>query len=512
MAGFGREGVQPISVNAPPLVAPAAPVATGDAVQQLVNAFRNGEVNANDVIHSLTVAPTQNKADLAALNASIPQSNLAGAQAQAALPLVQPQAALAQQTLARQTADQKYGGGVAAYQQYAPLFGKPAIIQDAQGNPDYDAMGQAGNGYMATMAQQNYARMILDTDAARTETGIDTATRAPYRRTYSKLGPENTPGSPLYNQAVKIFQSTNEAMFGGQPGKAIGGTPAPQAATPGPSYAGTSTSIPDSELKAKLGELGMPLSEAAKTPPDQARQIIDSFNAKQQQPAAPAPVIQPSQPQTGQYIPGVGVITGPSANLMAAPQIAEDLRKQPEYSQWSTMMSQGGDRFLNTAARIERIPVAEQRSGKKAMNTLDMDLAENIIKMEDPGNAIREFKWDKLVEGAPLFERLKNFKSEALKTGALTPESRARLIDLGREVLAAKERSVLPQLQLAKSRADASGAPLDQILTARDQQILNGGTLVPARSAAESPQGKLVVIPGRGRGYLDPKGMFTPAP
>jgi len=71
---------------------------------------------------------------------------------------------------------------------------------------------------------------------------------------------------------------------------------------------------------------------------------------------------------------------------------------------------------------------------------------------------------------------------------------------------------VLPQLQLAKSRADASGAPLDQILTARDQQILNGGTLVPARSAAESPQGKLVVIPGRGRGYLDPKGMFTPAP
>lgn len=508
MAGFGHEGVQPVSVNAPPLVAPAAPVATGSAVEALVQSFRNGVINADDVSRVLSVNPLKDKAEIQGLNEMLSPAAIAARKSGVELQGVK---------ATRELADTKYGGGVSAYQQYAPYFGKPPVINNADGTPDYDAMGQAGAGFMGTMAQQNFARMQLEPDVARNKPGVDPKTRQKVIQQFNKWGEEVTPGSPRYTQLMGIINQTNDQIFGGtKPGTA---TTTPVAAAPStPALTRqnlTGTESPD-ELRAKLASSGlMPMSEASKQTPDEARSILESFNAKV--PPAPAPVIEPAAAPTqnpfGSYIPGVGMVVGPSENTMAAPDIATDLRKQPQYELWAKA-APDVQAFLTTADKIRSIPDPKQRAGKADMNTLDMDLAERIIKMEDPGNAIREFKWDKLVEGVPLYDRLKNFKAEALRTGAMTPEKRKQLISLGEEVLAGRERAVKPLLELAKRRAAASGATDDQIFTSLDQQILAGGSLVPkesAHSGVAAPHGELVTIPGRGTGYLDrATGMFTP--
>ncbi len=511
MAGFGHEGVQPVQVNAPPLVAPAAPVATGSAVQALVDSFRNGAINADDVARVVGVNPLKQKAEIQGLNELLsPQAiaarqagiNLQGAQATAQLPLVEPTAQLAASKTQREIADTKYGGGVSAYQQFAPLSGKPAVIKDASGNPDWDAMGQAGQGLLGASTQQNFARVQLE--PARTEEAIDPVTRRKYTRTVNKWGVDISTGSDEYKRLTGIINRTNDSIFGGTPGTA---TTTPAAAAPQ-----SSASPEGTGLQAQLVNLGlMPASAAAKESDADAADIIASFKAKQL-PAAPAPVIEPAAaPNEDLYKPGLGRLTALGPNEMSVPDIAADLRKQPQYDLWAKA-APDVQAFLTTADKIRNIPEAKQRAGKADMNTLDMDLAERIIKMEDPGNAIREFKWDKLVQGVPLYDRLKNFKAEALRTGAMTPEKRKQLISLGEEVLAGRERAVKPLLELAQNRAKASSAPLDQIFTSLDQKILHGGTLVPGHAAsAPSAKGELVTIPGRGTGYLDrATGMFTP--
>lgn len=521
MAGFGQEGVQPLQVNAPPISTPATPVVTGPAVQQLIDSFRNGVISADDIIKAISVEPAKQKAEIQAANelvspeaiaarkaavlASGAQANLTGEQAQANQGLVQPTANLALAKTNREIADTKWGGGVSAYQQYAPYFGEPALIQDASGNPDYESMGKAGNGYMRTMAQQNFARMMLEPDPNRKETGVDPGTQQPVSKMFNKWGMEVTPGSPAYNNLIDVVNQTNTQIFGNKPGAVVPPTPS---AAPAPPAISPRAQMEPSATRAELVNRGMPASQAVAVPDTQVQSLLDSLNPPVVGAPTERPTIQTQAPQSfGAYVPGSGMVTGPSKNLMTAPDIATDLRKQSAYTQWENMMTQSGYHFINTANELHSLPPDAPK------NTLDMDLASSIISMESPGNAIREFKWDLLTKGQPFYERLKNFKSEALKLGELTPPSRERLIKLGYSIMDGKERTLLPHLQLAKQRAEASGAPLDQILTPSELKILSGGTLVPHTSSASSappPPGKTVTIPGMGTGIYDPRtGLFT---
>jgi hypothetical protein len=228
------------------------------------------------------------------------------------------------------------------------------------------------------------------------------------------------------------------------------------------------------------------------------------------EPVAPSvkPTIMP-----GQYAPGVGLITGPSKNQFTSEQIGADLRKQKSYELWDQQKGFANS-FETTANKINSIPVSEQKSGKAKMNAMDIALAESIIKMYDPGMAIREFKWDKLAEAQPYLERLPNWRSEFLKTGSLTPEGRQWLISVGYDNIAGKVAAVLPHIQLAAQRAQQAGVSPSDVLNADELRVLNKQTFgnPPTSGATSGVTGtKLVNIPGRGVGRFDPKtGLFYP--
>jgi hypothetical protein len=167
--------------------------------------------------------------------------------------------------------------------------------------------------------------------------------------------------------------------------------------------------------------------------------------------------------------------------------------------------------FDTAVKRINSIPPAEQRSGKAKMNALDISLAESIIKMYDPGMAIREFKWDKLAEAQPYLEKLPNWRAEFFHTGALTPEGRKRLIEMGYDVIDGKEKAALPHIQQAARRASANGVDLDQVLNPDEQRVLSGQPFGDNRGtpAATPPGGKRGVWKGK-PGWVSPDGFFHP--
>jgi hypothetical protein len=248
-------------------------------------------------------------------------------------------------------------------------------------------------------------------------------------------------------------------------------------------------------------------SAVANLPDAQAQAAATPQVTPQVAPQVTPPVVEP-----GGYSPGTGLITGPSKNQFTAESLGADLRKQKSYELWDQQKG-FAQSFETTADKINKIPVAEQRSSKAKMNTLDIALAESIIKMYDPGMAIREFKWDKLAEAQPLLEKLPNWKAEFLKTGSLTPEGRQRLIEMGYDNINGKDAAVLPHIQLAAQRAQGAGLKPSDVLNADELRVLNQkafGHPPGSSPAAASPEGKTVTIPGLGTGVFDPKsGIFT---
>lgn len=521
MPGLGSEPAGSVNagIGAQPLVTSANPVVNPSAVQALSDAFRQGVLTTDDILNRLGPAgQARRKAEITSLNefsgpnataarqaayqAAAAKSGLETQQATAAGPLVEPGAALQGAQIARQQADLKWAGGVQAYQQYAPYFGQPAIVQKEDGSPDYDTMGQKGNEYMRTMAQQNFARMMLEPDPNRKISGVNNQ-QQPFERQYNKWGVEVTPGSPTYNNLSQVIQSTNDTIFG-TPGKvSVQPTaPPPPAVSPTPSMSGDAARA--AILNANPNLAG---SAVANLPDAQAQAAATPQVTPQVAPQVTPPVVEP-----GGYSPGTGLITGPSKNQFTAESLGADLRKQKSYELWDQQKG-FAQSFETTADKINKIPVAEQRSSKAKMNTLDIALAESIIKMYDPGMAIREFKWDKLAEAQPLLEKLPNWKAEFLKTGSLTPEGRQRLIEMGYDNINGKDAAVLPHIQLAAQRAQGAGLKPSDVLNADELRVLNQkafGHPPGSSPAAASPEGKTVTIPGLGTGVFDPKsGIFT---
>lgn len=538
---MGIESAPQQNLEIPTLVQPLQPAVNTPAVANLVEAFRNGFVTSQDIMDRIgKVGQAKQKAELTSFNeftspestaarkatvqAAGARANLDTAQASAAGPLVQPQAALQAQEIARKQADMKWGGGVAAYQQYAPYFGQPGLIQGADGQPDYDAMGQKGNDYMRTMAQQNFARMMLEPDPARKITGTN-AQQQPFEKWFNKWGQDVTPSAdnPTFQHYNSIIQHTNQQIFG-QPGSVQAAPTAPPMAAPAAPAAPLVQPKPIDEQRADLVNSGrVPIAQAVNLTPEQITQMSAAPAAPAAAPlvqpaAAPAPVAKPNVSvvgnPVGSYSQESGMVTGPGKNVMSAKEIADDLRKQKAYELWD---SQKGfaETFKDTANRIQQIPVEEQRSGKVPMNALDLALAESIIKMYDPAGAIREFKWDKLADAQPVLEKLPNWKSSFLHTGTLTPEGRTRLIEMGYENVAGKEKAVQSHLQQAAKRAEASGLSPSDVLNPEEIRVLEGGSF---KGTAGGPTGnppgvsgqKTGTVPGIGTGVFDPKtGIFT---
>lgn len=528
---FGDGQARPVIVPNQPLVTSAEPVVNPAAVQNLVDSFRQGSVTAQDIYDRIGpvgqakkkaaleqlsefVDPSAIEARKAEIAAGGAQAQLQGAQAQAQLPNVAGQAALAADTTKRAQADLLQKHSIDSYTQWNP----PIYKQDSDGNdttePDYQAMAREGIKYvraqnMLGLAQQGLAGQWVE--EADPKTGQK-------RRVFRNANGEDVTPTPknkafeFYQQmrrdAYKVFHTEpNTEPSHTPPPTGPEGTPAPPAVTVEPK-----NPVDYDALRASAANSGISPAIAARMPnsafdvPSPSSMVQPNTVAA---PAAAAPVIDP-----GAYAPGQGIPSGLAPGQFNTPvAISEDLHKQKSVEALDTQKSFANS-FDTAVQRINSIPASEQRSGKAKMNSLDISLAESIIKMYDPGMAIREFKWDKLAEAQPYLEKLPNWRAEFLHTGSLTPEGRQRLIEMGYDVIDGKEKAALPHIQQAARRAASTGVDLDQVLNPDEQRVLAGqkfGTNRPGASAAAQPPpgGKRASYKGR-PGWVSPDGYFHP--
>lgn len=459
MPGFGSESQTPLSAGlaAQPLVTPITPAATPDAVAKLTEAFRNGLITSQDIIDRIgPLGASKRKAEIQLAN-EVTQPAAMDARLQA-------YKAASEQARLQQL---QGAAGIGLVEPEANLKAQ----QIAAAGELLPAQTELSAQQLALASKYMYPQAVLGLVEKRLKP-VKTVERVnadgtKFSQDYNDIGEDITPGSPAH----KYLTETAKSVFNMSPGTAALIPPTPD-------------------------ESAAPVDVAPK--------------------AAPAPVTPTVTPDTTGYTPGMGIQTGLPKDYQTPAEIGADLRKQDAYSLWDKQQAPANS-FKTSANEILSIPESEQRSGKAKMNALDLSLAENIIKMYDPGAAIREFKWDKLAEGQPYTEKLRNFKAEVQRSGTLTPESRKRLIALGYDTLAASDQAALPHIQLAAKRAAINGKSIDSVLNPRELDLLKNGPVKPpvgigavtARPGTPG-SGKLVTIPGRGTGTLYPGGLFVP--
>jgi len=463
MPGFGSESQTPLSagLSAQPLVTPITPAATPDAVAKLTEAFRSGLITSQDIIDRIgPLGASKRKAEIQLAN-EVTQPASVDARLQA-------YKAASEQARLQQL---QGAAGIGLVEPESNLKASQIAAAQSLVEPQRELTAQQ----LSLAAKYMYPQAVLGLVQQRLKP-VKTVERinpdgTKFSQDYNDIGEDITPGSPAH----KFLTDTAKNVFNMSPG--------------------TAALVP-------------PASAAT---PDVTPGVTPDVTPKNEVVPATAPTIPVDN--TG-YTPGMGIQTGLSKDYQTPAEIGSDLRKQDAYSLWDKQQAPANS-FKTSAQEILNIPEKDQLSGKAKMNALDLSLAENIIKMYDPGAAIREFKWDKLAEGQPYTEKLRNFKAEVQRTGTLTPESRKRLIALGYDTLAASDAAALPHIQLAATRAQATGKPLESVLNPRELSLLRNGPVKPPAGVASGaaqlpPGGKLVNIPGRGTGMLYPGGIFIP--
>jgi hypothetical protein len=522
---FGDGQGRPVIVPNQPLVTSAEDVVNPAAVQNLVDSFRQGSITAQDIYDRIGpvgqakkkaaleqlsefVDPAAIEARKAEIAAGGAQAQLQTAQAGAQGTLVPAQTELAAAALQQQKADLLQKHAIDAYTSWNP----PIYKHDSDGNettePDYQKMAKEGIHYvraqnMLGLAQQGLAGQWVE--EADPKTGQK-------RRVFRNANGEDVSPVPG-NKAFEFYQQMRRdayEVFHREPDTTPSRTAVPAPAeggpAPTPSIVEPIGGSPEGNARrAQLATLADSLSPGASAAPAANSSIVIP-NTITAAPAA-APVINPG------YVPGTGISSGLAPGQFNTPvAIAEDLHKQKAVEALDTQKSFANS-FDTAVQRINSIPPSEQRTGKAKMNALDISLAESIIKMYDPGAALREFKWDKLTEAQPYLEKLPNWRAEFLHTGALTPEGRQRLIEMGYDVIDGKEKAALPHIQQAARRAASTGVDLDQVLNPDEQRVLAGQKFGTNRAgttqAPAPPGGKRANYKGK-PGWVTPDGYFHP--
>jgi len=198
------------------LVTPAAPIVEPRAVAALAEAFRGGQLNANDVIDRAgELAQKRKKAELQLLDeaggpqaaearalaqqAAVEKNRLGIAQSQAAQPMVPQTAELAQGQLDYQLAIQKYPAAE-FFTKYAPAMGLETPMT-GDGKPDYAKMAQVG---------AQLATWVTDKSRAEEELkNIDTHVSADG----TQLIPITKQGTPVPVSHVKELQDKLKRPF-----------------------------------------------------------------------------------------------------------------------------------------------------------------------------------------------------------------------------------------------------------------------------------------------------------
>jgi hypothetical protein len=144
-------------------------IVSPSAVAALTEAFRNGAITADDIVARVgELGKAKQKAQLQMANeATSPeaiaarqnQTRLAGAQAGASIPLVQPQADIAKTQMEQTAAYQKYPAAQ-FFDQYAPSLGLEVPL-DANGKPDYARKAEIGSQLAVWLTEKERAKTEL---------------------------------------------------------------------------------------------------------------------------------------------------------------------------------------------------------------------------------------------------------------------------------------------------------------------------------------------------------------
>ncbi len=183
-----------------PVIDPSALIGRADpdvvspsATAQLIKSFRSGFITAEDIMSRAgELGKTKKKADLMALEEQIspesqaarraqtesitPRAQLAGAQAKAALPLVQPTADVQAQQLEEMKAVETFGPGVLYFRTLAPEAGLTEYPKTPEGAADYAKRAEIGLKLFSWKANKEKALNTLAKSELRE--GIDPTTGA----------------------------------------------------------------------------------------------------------------------------------------------------------------------------------------------------------------------------------------------------------------------------------------------------------------------------------------------
>lgn len=529
--GLGQPNVEPLSAGttAQPLVPQVSPAVTPDYVKQLGDAFHTGAINAQDVADRIgqlaqmkkraAIEELQEYVSPQAIQSRMAQHQLAGAQAQADLGLVQPKADLLATQLQQQQATTVYGaGGLQAIQTLGPWYGQSMenFRDPDTGQIDFAKASQAGNEIAAKNAIINnwFDRLT----PAKEEDVTDSAGQTRHV-TYNKFGQVISPPNPqlgykgsdsywyIVHQLDNLMPDThplrgaiptgdhpiqkNDQMHGGDGpvldnNDSITVTPANQ----NEYYA---------EYAKELRDRGIPNPEttALKVGPDALQAWVTNKYGSTEQPTVspsqaaalqaqglPIPTLPtPNAGWTNAPQPKVEALTGAAPTAAPQPQLdtgvgpvvkpaqtpvqqreeifkaRTDLRKQPDVDEYYKALPT----YTKFADSARRAPVAQN-------GPTDLGLAENYSKMHDPTTSLREFKFDALAKQIPLLEKYASVP-EIVKTinrdRIFPPHVRQEIIEDGMRTVDAAEGAL-------KAPFAAAEQTLPGTLDAEQKQILAG--------------------------------------
>jgi len=523
MPGPGQES-QLINVPQTPLVTPAAPsaaVPSGQAaVDAMVNAFRQGQITSEDLVDRFGMAGRA-------------KTQLATAQAEAALPLVEPTAQLQQAKTAAELAQTNWGqSSLKTAQETMGWFGDSIEnYKLPNGQTDFQKLAKVGAQRTAQLAQvDSWANMLkpvstrtiklgdgtekvqylnsLNQDVTPPSDGYDGSEQywhyitqlqaympsehplgriypMKYDPTLKKYDPRNSTASPAPHPTGAVVPPAVQT-------NPLGLGPYPEYNQVTGEVRGVTQESPQvGKMRAELINQGKTSQEVDAMTPEQVvasspvASVISA--AAGSTPAQPAitPIASPVQAATPvimpRPVPGTGGITITYAlqTVFTAEKIREGLLKESPYKNWQETIPYATT-FETNARQVKSLTPEQQRNTN--MNVTDLGLAESIIKMYDPTGTIREFKWEKFEKNQPLASRLKNWQSELLKNGTFTPETRSELIRMGEDVIKGREDAAKPFIHKALAQVQ-SNPRIDPatVFTSEDDRV------AASRAASETP-------------------------
>ena len=447
MAGVGQSDLPMVSAGttATPLVTPANPQISSDAVRNLSDAFRQGFITQDDIVSRIgDVAQSKNKALLqqlgefvspGAIEARKNELDLAGQTAAAQTGLVGPAAEAKKWEMERTKWNTVFNGGVDAFQQYGPWFGHSDIPTKPDGTPDFAEMGKLGQGFKTPVFMAELAQQGLKPDPGRTIETEDPSGKKG-KRIYNAFGVEITPGSP----GEAYYRSLMSMFPGRTPTTAQAAGVAPQKGVPVPS----STAAAPSSIVSPAG--------------------------------APAS----AEPTTGEFDPNLGMVT--KSGFSTQDVRSNTLDKNQGFKIWEGNKANIDsfhniiDVIRNTKNQQERLEA--ERGLVYTLSELQQNQAQGSIPRSVIGN------WEHIVARAPLTEQIKNIIGKTTGSRPLTEDQVESLITLGKQQIAGKATGAIGGIELASKQNPTA-------LTTDEQRLLEtGGQSEVAGERAATLRGK----------------------